>query len=135
MRVGFVQARPSPPYYVGIDVGTSSLKVVLVDADGRVAGQQSESYPLLIERQGWVEQDPRQWWEALRHSFDRFWADGFSASDVEGIGITGQMHGLVMLDRSGSVIRPAILWNDQRTVAESPHPSSPARQVEAGCLI
>jgi len=92
---------------------------VLVDADGRVAGQQSESYPLLIERQGWVEQDPRRWWEALRHSFDRFWADGFSASDVEGIGITGQMHGLVMLDRSGSVIRPAILWNDQRTVAET----------------
>ncbi|MDR7543232.1 MAG: xylulokinase [Armatimonadota bacterium] len=111
--------RPCPPYLLGLDVGTTGAKTVLVDARGRVLATQTVTYPLLVPRPGWTEQDPATWWDAacasIRAVLER---SGVSAASVAAVGLTGQMHGLVALDRRGEVLRPAILWNDQRTASE-----------------
>lgn len=98
---------------VGIDIGTSSTKVVVVDEFGNVVDSHSVGYPLSSPRPGWSEQDPEDWVRAAAACLS-----GVDLSGVASIGISGQMHGLTPLDSSGAVVRPAILWNDQRTAAE-----------------
>ncbi|MGC8631924.1 MAG: xylulokinase [Thermoprotei archaeon] len=104
---------------MGIDVGTTGAKVLLVDALGNVVAMRTEEYPLYTPRSGWTEQNPSDWWLAVKMAVAYFKSLGVSGEDVEGIGLTGQMHGLVMLDRDGEIVRPAILWNDQRTAGQA----------------
>lgn len=105
-------------YYIGIDLGTSSMKLLLVDENGEIWNCVTKEYPLSFPRPGWSEQEPAHWWNAC---VTGVWAllDGFDRSQVAGIGCGGQMHGLVALDADNNVIRPAILWNDGRTAEET----------------
>jgi xylulokinase len=99
-----------PEALIGLDVGTSGVKGIAIDHDGAVVAVAEESYPLSTPRPGWAEQDPEDWWRAAQNVLGRL-PDG-------PVGFSGQMHGLVVLDDAGAVLRPAILWNDQRTGAE-----------------
>ena len=100
--------------YIGIDLGTSAVKLLLTDAKGRILASVSKEYPLYFPRPGWSEQDPKDWIAACDEGMKELLC-GQDASSVRGIGAAGQMHGLVILDKDGKVIRPAILWNDGRT--------------------
>ena len=104
-------------YYIGIDLGTSSVKLLLVDEKGQIINSVSRSYPLLFPHPGWSEQDPNEWWSAVVGGLVTL-LEGVDKSQVKGIGCGGQMHGLVVLDENDEVIRPAILWNDGRTFRE-----------------
>ena len=104
--------------YIGVDLGTSACKFLLVDDQGRVCHQVTRDYPLCMPRPGWSEQDPALWWKACLDGIPALLA-GFNPAQVQGIGVGGQMHGLVALDGDGAVLRPAILWNDGRTAAET----------------
>jgi xylulokinase len=104
--------------FIGIDLGTSAVKLLLVDQKGTVLNTVSREYPLYFPEPGWSEQDPADWWTAVRAGVRELTA-GFDASKVAGIGCGGQMHGLVALDGNDNVIRPAILWNDGRTAEET----------------
>jgi xylulokinase len=99
--------------FVGLDVGTTGVKAIAVSAEGEVLARAEEEYPLSTPAPGWSEQDPEDWWRATEAALAAVGAEG-----AAGIGLSGQMHGLVALDASDEVIRPAILWNDQRTSAE-----------------
>jgi len=99
----------------GIDVGTSATKGLAIDPDGTVLANEEAAYPLSTPRPGWSEQDPEDWWRATEAVLEKL-TD--AAGAPAGIGLSGQMHGLVALDDNDNVIRPAILWNDQRTQAE-----------------
>ena len=101
---------------IGIDVGTSGVKAILVSADGTVVATAGADYPLLAPRPGWTEQEPEDWWRASCAVLRQLRAEALGP--IEAIGLTGQMHGAVFLAADGQVIRPAILWNDQRTAAE-----------------
>jgi xylulokinase len=105
---------PAERTLVGLDVGTTGAKALAVDAAGRVLARAEREYPLATPRPGWAEQDPEDWWRAAESAL----AEVSTGREVAGIGLSGQMHGLVCLDRREHVIRPAILWNDQRTAAE-----------------
>ena len=101
---------------VGVDVGTSGTRALAVDEVGSVVADAAEAYPLVIPRPGWTEQDPEDWWRATRGVLAAVAeACRSTGAEVVGIGLTGQMHGSVFLDADGEVIRPALLWNDQRT--------------------
>ncbi|HET7515848.1 MAG TPA: FGGY family carbohydrate kinase, partial [Gaiella sp.] len=102
------------PAVVGLDVGTTGVKALAVSPDGDVLAAATHGYALSTPRPGWAEQDPDDWLRAARSAL----AEVSAGRHVAGIGLSGQMHGLVVLDAAGSVIRPAILWNDQRTAAE-----------------
>lgn len=104
-------------YYIGVDLGTSSLKLLLVDDDGKVLNECTKEYPLIFPQNGWSEQDPNEWWNAVVTGVPEL-LKGFDASKVAGIGSGGQMHGLVALDAEDNVLRNAILWNDGRTQSE-----------------
>jgi xylulokinase len=104
---------------LGIDVSTTATKAVIVDEAGAVRGVGQHDYPLSIPRPGWSEQDPGDWWAAAALAIrSAMAAADASAGEIAAIGLTGQMHGAVLLDDSDAVLRPAILWNDQRTAAE-----------------
>jgi xylulokinase len=104
---------------VGIDIGTSGTKTILVDAHGRCLASATEEYPAYAPHPAWSEQDPEDWWQAAARSIRRvLQAARLRGSQVAGVGLTGQMHGSVFLDKSGRVLRRAILWNDQRTALE-----------------
>ncbi|MGQ9457157.1 MAG: xylulokinase [Anaerolineae bacterium] len=106
----------TPTCLLGIDVGTTGAKAVLVAEDGRVLAVATHEYPMSTPRPLWVEQDPGDWWTATVRSIRQVLAEAKVRPDnVAGVGLTGQMHGLVLLDRGGRVLRPCILWNDQRT--------------------
>ena len=98
---------------LGLDVGTGGARAVAVDESGNVVAEASSEYPLHSPRPGWTEQDPRDWWDGAREALGKV-AAGVE-DEVVGLGLTGQMHGSVFLDASADVIRPALLWNDQRT--------------------
>ena len=104
---------------VGVDIGTTGAQAVAVDAAGVVAATASADYPLLTPRPQWTEQHPRDWWRATQSVLKEVSAKvAASGGRVTGLGLTGQMHGSVFLDDAGEVIRPALLWNDQRTAAQ-----------------
>lgn len=104
--------------YIGIDLGTSAVKLLLLRENGDVLGTAEESYPVSYPRAGWAEQDPQAWYTAAVRGIRQL-LEGHRADEVRGIGIAGQMHGLVLLNRNGVVLRPAILWNDGRSAAET----------------
>ncbi|HTQ41401.1 MAG TPA: FGGY family carbohydrate kinase, partial [Polyangiaceae bacterium] len=102
---------PDAAALIGLDVGTSGVKGVAIDAEGNVLATASTEYPLARPQPGWSEQAPEDWWRASQEVL---------AALPEGpVGLSGQMHGLVCLDGDGEVLRPAILWNDQRTATET----------------
>ena len=104
----------STKLYIGVDLGTSAVKLLLVDGRGKILNSVSKEYPLYFPQPGWCEQQPADWWDACVSGI-RELLNGFDAKLVTGIGCGGQMHGLVALDDQDQVIRPAILWNDGRT--------------------
>lgn len=105
-------------YYLGIDLGTSSVKLLLVDEKGNIIKTASRKYPLIFPKDGWSEQNPSDWWEGTLSALSEI-TENIDRSLIKGIGVAGQMHGLVILDENDEVIRPAILWNDGRTEKET----------------
>lgn len=105
-------------YYIGIDLGTSAVKLLLMDAGGTIKKTVSREYPLYFPHPGWSEQSPQDWWKAVVEGLKELTAD-CEKSSIAGIGAGGQMHGLVVLDENDEVIRPAILWNDGRTAKQT----------------
>jgi xylulokinase len=109
----------SKEYFLGIDTSTTSSKALLIDDRGEVVAVASSPHTLQSPRPLWSEQDPREWWQAVSASIRSVLEKaGIAGDTVSAIGLTGQMHGLVLLDETGSVLRPAILWNDQRTQSQ-----------------
>ena len=104
-------------YYIGIDLGTSSTKMLLLDEQGVIHAEVSHDYPLEFPQPGWSQQDPAHWWQAVKKGMPQL-LKGIDAGSVAGIGVAGQMHGLVVLDENDNIIRPAILWNDGRTAKQ-----------------
>ena len=107
-------------YLLGIDIGTSGAKALLVSADtAEIVASSVEAYELSTPTPLWAEQSPGDWWQAVIASVSNVLnASKIDAAEIKGIGLSGQMHGSVFLDENGSVLRPAILWCDQRTQAE-----------------
>ena len=104
-------------YYIGVDLGTSAMKLLLMDAGGDIRNVVTKEYPLRSPHPGWSEQDPEDWRRALMAGIPEL-LRGYDGGKVAGIGCAGQMHGLVVLDAHDEVIRPAILWNDGRTAKQ-----------------
>lgn len=108
-----------PHVFFGIDIGTSGTKSLAIDETGAILASATAEYPISHPKPGWSEQNPEDWWKATVSTVrDLIAARKFTATDVKGIGLSGQMHGSVFLDDRHDVIRPALLWNDQRTAAE-----------------
>ncbi len=105
-------------YYIGIDLGTSAVKLLLMDEKGQAVNIVSKEYPLYFPNIGWSEQNPEDWWRETISGLGELTKD-YDKSQIRGISFGGQMHGLVMLDKNDNVIRPAILWNDGRSVEET----------------
>ena len=104
-------------YYIGVDLGTSATKLLLMEENGKICNVVSKEYPLEFPQPGWSQQNPEDWKKALLEGIPQL-LEGFDKSLVAGIGAGGQMHGLVVLDEKDNVIRPAILWNDGRTAKQ-----------------
>jgi len=106
-------------FLIGIDVGTTGSKALLIGADGSVRASATAEYPMFTPQPLWAEQRPADWWAATVTSIRRVLDEGgVQPGQVAGVGLTGQMHGLVLLDAQGRVLRPCIMWNDQRTAAQ-----------------
>ncbi|MCQ2536572.1 MAG: xylulokinase [Lachnospiraceae bacterium] len=105
-------------YYIGVDLGTSAVKLLLMDSQGKIENIVSKDYPLSFPHPGWSEQSAEEWFNQSMAGLKEL-LDGFDKSKVAGIGFGGQMHGLVTLDENDNVVRPAILWNDGRTGEET----------------
>lgn len=103
-------------YLIGLDIGTSGAKCIMIDETGKVVASSTQEYPLYTPRPGWAEQNPEDWWQGIVKGLKAILASAnVNPSDILGLSYSGQMHGLVALDESNAVIRPAILWCDQRT--------------------
>lgn len=103
-------------YLLGIDVGTSGTKTILVDLKGKVVTSANEDYPLLTPKPGWTEQNPEDWWQAAKKGIRTILKTSkIKPESIKGIGFSGQMHGSVFLDKDHQVVRPCLLWNDSRT--------------------
>lgn len=103
-------------HFIGVDVGTTGAKALLIDEKGNIVARSTHEYPLHTPRPGWAEQHPHDWWNATVQALrDVVQQSGLKASEIAGLGLSGQMHGSVFLDAQNNVIRPAILWCDQRT--------------------
>src|SRR4051812_41076452 len=101
---------------LGIDIGTSGTKTLLIDDAGRALASATAEYPLSTPRPGWAEQDPEDWWRASAATVREVLAkSGVAPREIKGVGLSGQMHGSVFLDAGNQVLRPALLWCDQRT--------------------
>ena len=105
-------------YFIGVDLGTSAVKLLLMDEEGKIVNIVSREYPLYFPHPGWSEQKPEDWWEQSKEGIRELVKD-VDKSKVAGISFGGQMHGLVILDENDNVIRPAILWNDGRTAKQT----------------
>jgi len=103
--------------YIGVDLGTSAVKLLLMDEAGQIKNIVTKEYPLEFPQPGWSQQNPEDWKKAVTEGIPEL-LTGFNADDLAGIGCGGQMHGLVVLDKDDNVIRPAILWNDGRTAKQ-----------------
>ncbi|MFV0517215.1 MAG: xylulokinase [Aminipila sp.] len=107
-------------YLLGIDIGTSGTKTVLFDVDANTISSKTCEYPLYQEQNGWAEQDPTDWWNATVEGINFVLKDSkVDPKDIKGLGLSGQMHGLVMLDEKGELLRKSIIWCDQRTGKEA----------------
>ncbi len=105
--------------YLGIDVSTTATKALLIDTGGKVIAVASSGYAFVTPHPLWSEQDPQLWWNGTQESIrEVIHKSGIAPESIRGVGLTGQMHGLVLLDKNGKILRPAILWNDQRTQAQ-----------------
>jgi len=104
--------------YMGIDLGTSACKVLVLDVDGQVLSSSTREYPVITSRPGWAEQEPARWWAATDEAVREVLGRLPEGTTVRGIGLCGQMHGLTALDADRQVLRPAILWNDQRSAPQ-----------------
>src|ERR1700675_1688623 len=105
--------------FLGIDIGTSGAKTLAVNERGKIVAEASATYPAEHPKPLWSEQDPEDWWQATVKTIRAVVKRArLKPADVKAIGLSGQMHGSVFLDKQNRVIRPAILWNDQRTAAE-----------------
>lgn len=105
-------------YYIGVDLGTSAVKLLLMERDGKIVNVVSKEYPLYFPNPGWSEQKPEDWWSAVKEGL-KLLTEQYDKTQIGGISFGGQMHGLVILDKDDNVIRPAILWNDGRTQVET----------------
>lgn len=106
-------------YLIGVDIGTSGTKTVLFDRKGKSLASSAMEYPMYQPQNGWAEQDPNDWWDAVRGTINEvLQKSGVDPVSIYGVGLSGQMHGLVMLDKDGEVIRNSIIWCDGRTSAE-----------------
>lgn len=105
-------------YYIGVDLGTSSMKLLLVDEIGNIVSSVSKEYPVYFPNPGWSEQNPNDWWNAFIEGTKELICE-IDKEEISGISVAGQMHGLVILSDDDNVIRPAILWNDGRTAEQS----------------
>ncbi len=106
-------------YYLGIDIGTSGTKTLLIDEAGKVLAEANAEYPMHQPKPSWTEQDPEDWWNGTVTTVRAVMKQSrIKPAEVKAIGLSGQMHGSVFLDKNGKVIRNALLWNDQRTTAE-----------------
>ena len=104
---------------LGLDVSTTATKAVLLERDGTVLAVAAAEYPFETPFPLWAEQDPALWWDAAQQTIKQVLAEaGVTGDDIAAIGAGGQMHGMVLLDEDGEVVRPAILWNDGRTAAQ-----------------
>ncbi len=104
--------------YIGIDLGTSAVKLLLMNENGKIKNIVSKKYPISFPKSGWSEQNPQHWYEQSIAGIKEL-IEPFDKSQISGISFGGQMHGLVVLDKNDEIIRPAILWNDGRTVKET----------------
>src|SRR5688572_30083275 len=105
--------------FLGIDIGTSGTKTLVIDEKGNILAEAVATYPLHHPKPLWSEQDPEDWWQATVKTVREVVAKAeLKRDDVKAIGLSGQMHGSVFLDKQGQVIRKALLWNDQRTAEE-----------------
>ena len=104
--------------YLGIDVGTQGSRAIAIDESGAILESGSGQHQLATPNPGWTEQDPEEWWRAVKLAVGEL-GGKIDLQAVRGIGLTGQMHGSVFLDEKAQVIRPALLWNDQRTAAQT----------------
>ena len=104
--------------YIGVDLGTSAVKLLLMNEKGEILNITSKEYPIFFPKPGWSEQNPTDWWEKSVEGIKELTKD-YDKSQVAGISFGAQMHGLVILDENDEVIRPALLWNDGRTAAET----------------
>lgn len=103
-------------YYLGVDLGTSSVKLLLMDERGKTLGSVTKEYDVYYPKVGWAEQKPEDWWQATQCGIKELInLKGINNEDIKGLSFSGQMHGLVLLDKNDEVIRPALLWCDQRT--------------------
>ena len=103
-------------YFLGIDSSTTGVKALLIDETGGVVGSATTELPISTPQPLWSEQDPADWWDSTVQSIRQALSDAnLTGDDIAAIGLTGQMHGLTILDEAGEVLRPAMLWNDQRT--------------------
>ena len=105
-----------PQHYLGIDIGTTAVKALVVDEFGSVAGKAESPLEVSVPMPGWAEQDPSDWWQGTVKAVRAACAQA-GIWEVESIGLSGQMHSSVLLDKTDRVLRPAILWNDVRTTA------------------
>ena len=106
-------------YTLGLDIGTSAVKALLMDQNGEIVAENSEGYPLTTPQSGWAEQNPEDWWQASQKVIKGLIAENeIDSSKIEALSFSGQMHSSVFLDKNMEVIRPAILWSDTRTSAE-----------------
>lgn len=109
-------------YFMGIDISTTSAKALIIDEKGTIVALGSTPQPSNHPYPLWSEQNPGDWWDGVVSAIqDALASANLTGADIRAIGLTGQMHGLVMLDTAGRVLRPAILWNDQRTQAQCDH--------------
>lgn len=103
---------------LGIDIGTQGAKVLVVNANGEVLGAGHHSYEFKVLQTGWAEQDPLQWWDGVTKALKQIWEMGVNPKDIQAIGVSGQMHSLVLLNKEKQELGTAILWNDVRTADE-----------------
>ncbi len=105
--------------YLGIDIGTSGVKTLAINPRGDILAEASSGYQVYFPKPMWTEQNPEDWWQAVIKTVRAVLRKGkIQAGSVKSIGLSGQMHGSVFLDKRGEVVRPALLWNDQRTTSE-----------------
>ena len=114
----YIAAMRAESLFLGIDIGTSGTKAVVIDHQGSIVGDATAEHPVSYPKPGWAEQNPEDWWHSTIAAVAAATkGDQSLRARIEAIGLSGQMHGLVALDASGEVVRPAILWNDSRSTA------------------